>query len=379
MPLTQITIKNYKSLANLQLKMTPFMVFVGPNNAGKSNIFDCFLFLSEFVKMGTGATKPRGGFEQLVFNGAITQTISIELQGLIKVQDEERLYKYFIELIGDRLGNCYNKRETLSVVEDGERMLLELPEPPNSAVVSEGAGGSLPVSREKSCLSYFDDQGGYPILGRIATEIQNWAFFNLLPPLMRSSLPVKRELQLHPWGENLPVVLHALQTENPQRFKKIVDILGSAVPELEELTTGLTAHEHGQTYVRMRERGLKISIPAWAMSDGTLRLLGLLVTLYSPSLPPLVCFEEPENYVHPRLLELLVDLLRNASEKTQVLVATHSPYLVDRLEPEDLIIVEKREGKTQIRILEDKKAIREALKTLTLGEMWYSGDFGGVP
>jgi len=79
------------------------------------------------------------------------------------------------------------------------------------------------------------------------------------------------------------------------------------------------------------------------------------------------------------LLELIVELLKNASHKTQVLVTTHSPYLVDLLQPEDLFIVEKQDGKTQVKKAEDKKGIKEALKTLGLGEMWYSGSLGGVP
>jgi len=381
MPIHRIIIKNYKSLENLTLNMNPFTVFIGPNNSGKSNILDCLHFLSDFVK-SENAIRQRGGFEQIVFNGDIAKTISIELQGSIEVKNKRRHYKYFIELQGDRYGFGFNKKETFSLVENGEKILLEFPGEREMAIARDETGkqtGGIGAGRGRSYLSHFMDQDHYPILGHFSNEVQNWAFFNFLPALMRSSLPVRRELQLQSYGENLSVVLHALQTEYPQKFKEIEDILKAALPELKELATGLTAHEAGKTYIRIREKGLTISIPAWGMSDGTLRILGHLTTLYLPTPPPLICFEEPENYVHPRLLELIVDLLRNASEKTQVLVTTHSPYLVDRLEPEDLIVVEKKEGKTQIKILEDKKAIREALKTLTLGEMWYSGDFGGVP
>lgn len=382
MPINHISIRNYKSLENLTLNMIPFMVFIGPNNAGKSNIFNCLLFLSEFVKKGAGAAKERGGFEQIVFNGEIGQTISIELQGSIKAQNKERLYRYFIELEGDRYGNCSNKREVFSLMETGRQKLLEFPSEGGMAISWNETGtktGVLGAGRDRLYLASFHDQDYYPILGHFSNEVQNWAFFNFLPPLMRSSLPVKRELQLQSRGDNLPVVLHVLQTEYPVKFREIEDILKSAVPELEELTTGLTSHEPGQTYVRIREKGLKTSIPAWGMSDGTLRLLGHLATLYSPTPPPLVCFEEPENYVHPLLLRLVVDLLKNASEKTQVWVTTHSPYLVDLLNPEDLFIVEKQEGKTQVKKAEDKKGIKMAVKKIGLGEMWYSGSLGGVP
>ena len=381
MPINQITIKNYKSLQNLTLNLNPFMVFIGPNNAGKSNIFDCLRFLSDFVK-NEGAARQRGGFEQIVFNGDISQEISLELHGSIKVKDKERHYRYVIELEGDRWGNCFNKREVFKLWEDSKQTLLEFPKEKGMAIAFDETGkqtGSIGAGIDRSYLSSFSDEDHYPILGHFSKEVQNWAFFNLLPPLMRASLPVQRELQLQSSGENLPVVLHVLQTEYPKRFKEIEDILKSALPEVEELATGLTAHEAVQTYIRIREKGLKTSIPAWGMSDGTLRLLGHLATLYLPQPPPLVCFEEPENYVHPRLLELIVDLLKYPYSETQVLVTTHSPYLIDRLEPEDLMIVEKKEGKTEVKGVDDIKEIKKVLKTLTLGEMWYSGDLGGVP
>lgn len=389
MSIDRIIVKNYKSLKELKLDLNPFMVFIGPNNAGKSNIFDCFQFLLDFTKNREDtAAKKRGGFEQIVFNGDSTKTISIELQGSVNVK-KKRHYRYFIELEGDRWGGCYNKREFFSLIsacakdrKGDEKKLLEFPVEQRTAIARDDTGkktGSIGAGRNISYLSQFSDQEHYPILGHFLNQVQNWAFFNLLPPLMRESLPVRKELRLQPLGENLPVVLHVLQTEYPKRFKEIEDILKTALPELEELTTGLTAHEAGQTYIRIKEKGLTTSIPAWGMSDGALRLLGCLATLYLPIPPSLVCFEEPENYVHPRLLKLIVDLLKNASERTQVLVATHSPYLVDFLEPKDLFIVEKKNGETKIKKAEDKKGIKEALKTLGLGEMWYSGSLGGIP
>jgi len=383
MPITQIHIQNYKSLKNLTLKMNPFMVFVGPNNAGKSNIFNAFRFLSDFVQEQgrQSAVRERGGFEQIVFDGDIGQTISFEFHGRMEVHQKERYYKYFIELEGDRWGNWLNRRETFMLMEEDEKVLLEFPSEEGTANAFDETGeqiGSIGAGNTRSYLSSFTDQRRYPIVGRFAHEVEHWAFFNLLPPLMRESLPVRKQLQLQSFGENLAVVPHVLQSEEPQRFKEVEDILRTAIPELEELTTGLTAHDPGQTYIRIREKGLKTTIPAWGMSDGTLRLLGHLATLYSPSPPSLVCFEEPENYVHPQLLELIVELLKNAASETQVLVTTHSPYLVDLLQPEDLFIVEKQEGKTQVKQVADQKEIKEALKALGLGELWYSGSFGGV-
>jgi len=385
MPLHKIIVKNYKSLKDLQLDLKPFMVFIGPNNAGKSNIFDCLQFLSDFVKRGREghrAVRERGGFDQIVFNGDIGQTISFELFGSIRVKEKERHYRYFVELSGGTWEGFSNKYETFSLRENSSQKLLEFPTKDNMARTWDESGkerGGYGGGNQGLYLSYYYDESNYPVLGHFSNEVKNWSFFNFFPGMMRESLPVRKELQLLSFGENLSLLFHTLQTEYPQKFKEIEGILKSAIPEIEELTTALTSHETGRTYVRVREKSIKPSIPALGMSDGTLRLLGHLATLYLPTLPPLVCFEEPENYVHARLLELIVDLLKNASEKTQVFITTHSPYLVDFLQPEDLYIVEKHDGATQVKKAEDKKDIKEALKTLGLGEMWYAGSLGGNP
>lgn len=384
MSINKLIVKNYKSLKDFSLEMKPFMVFIGPNNAGKSNILDCLRFLSEFGRKGDEgrrAVVERGGFQQIVYDGDGSNTITIEVQGLLGLKNNEISYIYHIELSGEKTGRFRNMREFFSV-KGVEKPLLEFPVENNMVIGRDEAGKEISrfgFGDEYLYLYYFDDINRYPILGKFSSEMKDWAFLNLLPPLMKEALPVRKELQLLTWGENLPVVLHALQAEYPDKFKKIEEILRSAIPELKDLTTGLTSHEPGKTYIRIMEKNLKMSIPAWGMSDGSLRILGLLAAIYLPETSPLVCIEEPENYVHPRLLELIVDLIKTASERTQVLVTTHSPYLVDLLQPEDLFIVEKEEAKTTIRKAKDKKGIKGALKTLGLGEMWYSGSLGGVP
>ena len=384
MPITKISIKNYKSLKNLSLNLKPFMVFVGPNNSGKSNILDAFHFLADLIGNHDfqATIKRRGGSQQILFNGGLEQTISVELNGKVNIDGKDRKYKYVVQLEGNEWGNCKNKKEILTLLENEENVLLNFPSKDDMANAFDETGkkiGGFGGGSERLYLSQFTDRRHYPIISQLAQDVRSWAFFNLLPPLMRESLPVQRKFDLESSGHNLAVVLHTLQAEDPQRFKEIEDILRTAIPELEELTTALTNHEPGQTYIRIREKSLQTATPAWGMSDGTLRLLGYLATLYSPSPPSLVCFEEPENYVHPQLLEMLIELLRNASLKMQVLVTTHSPYLVDLLQPSDLYIVEKKKGETLVKDVKSKKAIKDALKVLGLGELWYSGSLGGVP
>ncbi len=385
MPINKIKIKNYKSLEDFSLILRDFMVFVGPNNSGKTNIMDCFQFLGELVSFGLRPpTIERGGFDQIVFNCDVARIITFDIEGYVKLGHEKHSFRYVLELSGDGYGNSFNNKECFYVLEvDRERKHLEYTREGGMATVWDEKGkmiGQGGAGYDKSYLTSFTEKDRYPILAQFTTEVRNWSFFNLLPPEMRSAFPVKRELRLDAFGKNLAVVLHNLQTSYAKNFREIEEILRAAIPEIDELATPLTAHEAGQTYISLREKNIQSPISSSGISDGTLRLIGYLAIIYGPDPPPLICFEEPENYIHPRLLQLLIDILRKASHKSQVFVTTHSPLLVDSLkDPLALFIVEKNLGRTRVRNAADKRGIKESLKKLGLGEMWYSGDLGGVP
>ena len=125
------------------------------------------------------------------------------------------------------------------------------------------------------------------------------------------------------------------------------------------------------------QEGNKI-VPAIRLSDGTLRYLCLLAILCHPNPPPLVCLEEPELGLHPDILPGLADLLREASERCQLIVTTHSDTLVDALTdtPESVVVCEKENGQTTLRRLE-KDRLSGRLEDYRLGEYWASGGIGG--
>ncbi len=120
------------------------------------------------------------------------------------------------------------------------------------------------------------------------------------------------------------------------------------------------------------------SIPASRLSDGTLRYLCLLAVLLHPEPPPLICIEEPELGLHPDLLPTLADLLVEASERSQLIVTTHSDVLVDALtdRPESVVVCEKHDGRTEMKRL-DKADLAKWLEDYRLGDLWTSGELGG--
>ena len=381
--LTKLRVKNYKSLEDVTVPLRPLTVFVGPNNAGKSNILDCLLFLRELLELGPSSVHSRGGFQYLVWGGDLKRQIEIELEAeILDSSGREHEVTYRVEIAGGPKHYAIS-RETCSAHLDGEeRKLLEFPiEQGRVEVWDENrqqitSWSSSEVGR-RLCLSHCQDPTSYPTLSTLAKTMHNWTFYNLVPSRMEQPGAAKKDLRLQKEGVNISSVLHTFQSEWGGRFAEVEELLKTAIPEMERLLTPLT--EEGQTYLAIEERGFPLRIPSWAMSDGTLRFLGQLAALFSPDPPSLACFEEPENCIHPGLLELVVDVFESASRKIQILVTTHSPDLLNFLDPEDLMIVEKVNGKTQCREAKDIAGVRGALKTLGLGELWHSGHLGGVP
>ncbi|HLC29671.1 MAG TPA: AAA family ATPase [Dehalococcoidia bacterium] len=393
--LTHLSVKNYKSLKSLDLQLKPFMALVGPNNAGKTNLVDAFQFLRDFQALGSGAINERGGFEGLAWDGRSANKIEIALSGSLstskmstKVSPKAVSFTYVLELEGMKTYHTVT-HETFSVILDGKEMTLlrggaredDVRGQFRGSIVYDLEGhetGRISADSSAPSLPYFQNLQEYPLLADFLTAIRRWDFHSFEPHMMMRQNPVKKALRLEDQGDNIATVLHTLQTEYPLSFEDIQEKLRLAIPEIRRLVTPLT--ETGQTFIAVEETGLSVRVPAWAMSDGTLCFLAVLTALLSPDGPTLICVEEPENYIHPHLLAFLVELLESASTHSQVIITTHSPYLVEAVkDPRHLLIVEKSNGITRTSWASKKRGVKDALRTLGLGEFWYSGALGGVP
>jgi predicted ATPase len=177
-----------------------------------------------------------------------------------------------------------------------------------------------------------------------------------------------------------------LQTRYTDAFARIRQVCQDVLPDCTDLFTWPT--QQATVLPASREKCLKRPVTLADMSDGELVFIALLSVLFSPpDLRPAVCFiEEAENHLHPRLIEVLVEILRQLqgdwepAKATQVIATTHSPYLVDRLLLEEVIVFQKREGETIVSYPRDKAHLRELLdnKDLGLGDLFYSGALLGA-
>jgi predicted ATPase len=162
---------------------------------------------------------------------------------------------------------------------------------------------------------------------------------------------------------------------HPERLKDILSILTRRVPRLE--TVDAEIMPDGRLLLQIKDAPFEEPILAKFASDGTLKMLSYLTVLYDPAPPQLIGIEEPENYLHPRILPELAEECRNASGRSQLMVTTHSPFFVNGLRPEELwVLYRDEEGYTQARRASEMKGIKEFMEEgALLGHLWVEGYF----
>lgn len=360
----KLKIKNFKSLRDVEIELGKFTVLIGPNASGKSNLLDSLLFLSQTAGIDlSNSLNQRGKFEHIAFAGK-GEKFEIAIEFLLDNQASNYL------LCVNKGGNV--EQEKLVV---GDKVVIQRELGGQGSLLrDDGTVIKGSWSQNQTVIYSVGRNEHFPLVQNAYDYLRSWKLYQIITSEIRKTFPAQRRFDLQRTGGNLAQVLISLHNERPKVFRVVEEILKLAIPEIEELLTPLTAG--GETLVAIREKGFEQEFDYYQVSDGTLKLL-TYITAISLSEPRLICFEEPENFIHPELLELLVELLKK-SEK-QILLSTHSPYFVNFVEPEDIRLIKKEGGETKVSKIQDPEKLRDALEEMGLGELWYSGEFGGVP
>lgn len=188
----------------------------------------------------------------------------------------------------------------------------------------------------------------HPHLVATRRELESWLFFYFEPrERMRTANPVKEVRHIGLMGEELAAFLNTMKATNPQQFEAVGKALNTVMPTIEGI--GVEVNDIGEVELYAKEHG--IAVPARVLSEGTLRLLGLLALTGADEAPALIGFEEPENGIHPRRIELIAKFLETQKglEQTQYIVTTHSPILPNFLPDNSLFVANRtKEGETRI-------------------------------
>ncbi len=225
-----------------------------------------------------------------------------------------------------------------------------------------------------------DREGGREIR-RVAELFATFRVFDVDVRAARQPSPME-STELEEDASNLAAFLYYLR-ERDGSFQDLEQDACAMIPGLQAIEFESVGGPTEAVAVRLRESGLSGQTDLSDASYGTIRVLALLALLYDPDPPQLTCVEEIDHGLHPYLFDRLVERVREASERTQFLIATHSPALVNRLEPDELIVCERAsDGASRIPAI-DSHDVRRMEKELEgrigLGELWFAGSLGGVP
>ena len=415
--LKRIKIQGYKSLVDLELNLKPLSVLVGPNASGKSNFLDALQLLSRITTSQTleAAFDPpyRGhplesftfgdeGIKSLLEKESVSFSIEIDAQlsttvieginrriqeiretaakntqsvdksasdRLPPVREENLRYRIEIEMLP--------KQGILRVADEHLAALTDEGQPKQSRkpflermenrlhLRMEGQAHPLYYERylDYSILSRSHYPPHYPHLTAMQRELANWLTFYLEPrEQMRLPNPVKAVHDIGPMGEDIAAFLNTLKVRNQRQFESVEKSLHTMIPSI----TGIdvSVNELGEVELDLREGETRIS--ARVLSEGTLRILGILALVGAEEPPALIGFEEPENGVHPRRIRRIAQFLetRMLLEDTQFIVTTHSSLLPDLVPPESLYVCRKVNGNTEI----------EPFTMMHVGPLWKKSD-----
>jgi predicted ATPase len=215
----------------------------------------------------------------------------------------------------------------------------------------------------------------HPRVSALRRFITGWYLSYLSADNTRGTPEAGPQERLSATGDNLPNVIQYLKEQHPDRLDHILTLLSIRVPRLEKVEAELMAD--GRLLLQIKDAPFDRPILAKFASDGTLKMLSYLTLLYDPEPPQLIGIEEPENYLHPRLLPELAEECRNVTDRTQLMVTTHSPFFVNGLRANELwVLYRDIKGYTQAKKAVDMKGVKEFMHSgALLGHLWMEGYF----
>ena len=349
--LTRVELYNYKSIAHCDVELRPLMFLVGPNGAGKSNFLDALHFIADALNTSLDqAVRQRGGIQELKRRGSgLAQSLIVRLYFSLPTGETGT---YFIRILQAWEDNYYLLSEECRVrsprFTNGEAYFYV---DTGEVTTSEG----LPLAASTDRL-YLVAASSLPAFRPVYDALSRMAFYNLNPAAAREPQEPDAREELAPDGDNIASVLKRLGERLPRAKRRIEEFLAVIVPGVQSVAAkAVSSYQIVEFHQQFAEGEPAQIFPAAAMSDGTLRALGVLVALYqgwseADSPIPLVGIEEPETALHPAAVSALLDAMREASLSKQVLVATHSADIMDDelFTPDMLLAVAAAEGVTQI-------------------------------
>lgn len=347
--LKAVEIHGYRPFERFEASPGAITVIIGANATGKSSLFDFLGFVSFAASNPLPPEIDPNSAGKALFHAGGPERIAF---ALLVDQGQRKPLRYEVEIQGP-IGAPRIMRERLATAEplaNGAREpFIFLDFRAGKGVIRDPIERKLKPwnlqANEFALRRALDPT--LVTLSRLRTFLSSWRIYSGFDvsgnaPLRRPAFTEQNPI-LAPDGANLSAVLFSLMTEHVDAWQELETHLRSAIPGF--LSLGVKAHGgRGNIIAVWRELGVEGELTLADLSDGTLRLLCWATLCLSPAIPPLMCIDEPELGLHPRVLPVLAGLLQMASVHSQILVATHSPYLLSQFSLSDIAVMRKQDG-----------------------------------
>ncbi len=366
-----ISLHGFKSIRALDtFALRPLNILIGANGSGKSNFIGFFRLLAALARQDLKRTiATSGGADRVLFLGRDTT-------GMISAWMSFGDYMYAVHL---------QPTQDDGLVVGGDAFLER-----RNDIWSEHQGTVTMAERESRLKPRYESAEARSFkdpydkqLRVVYRSLRSWIVYHFHDT--SDGAAVKRRCDLvdgevlREEGDNLAAFLHALKHRSPAHYLRIVDTVRLVAPFFDSFHVDPLPDNPQQTQLRWLQRGSDRIFDAGQLSDGTLRFICLAAALLQPEPPATILLDEPELGLHPYALQLLGGMLASTSQQAQIIVSTQSAALLNDVEPEDVIVVERGddEGSTFHRLRREDLA--EWLEEYTLGELWQKNVFGGRP
>lgn len=390
-PITHIRARNFRSLGDVDVPLSPLTVLVGPNGAGKTNVLNVLRFLATTVRYGLQAALQQWrGFDHVQRQSIKPGPVTLEVEGHVTAHANDNAPDHYMLRLSRTASGNISRREEFTFKRRG------------------GRGRRLTVSGTQATIQDLDDDSVTGTTSRTLASSQTTGLATLpklsdaeggeglrkftefltsirvLEPDIAAARQPSREYggALAEDASNLADALARIKLRDEDAWRTLCSDVAHCLPGLDDIQLVPVGGSARSVAVQLVEHGIRQPIELADASFGTVRLLTLLAALHEPDPAPFIAVEEIDHGLHPYALDLIVDRLRAASSRTQILAATHSPTFLNHLQPEEFVVCDRDPdtGESIIPAI-SRDRIRAALgdSDWRPGELWFSGAIGGVP
>ncbi len=383
-----LSVQGYRSLVDVTLPQHPLNVMIGPNGSGKTSVLEVFHLLRTAMQESLAQTVDSWGG----MNSILSRTpdgpgqLRVELQVDVESEQSQEPMWYRFELTPRKVGyvisceqvewqwdpNAAKPFRYIDAQYDRVHYVVDTETGP-SWVTPTWDYHPLELALAQVPRMYKEPEA----LRSLLTKTSMFTVLDVGPrAVVRLPQPLTPTARPGPNGENLYSALYNLRAANHDVYQRLEEFLKLGFPGFQRLEFPVVGA--GQVTMTWEQDGLRSPLYPSELSEGTLRFLWLATVLLSPDPSPITLIDEPEISLHPELLKLLAALLQDAASRGQLIVATHSSDLVRWLQPDEVLVLDKIDGRTHF-TWADTMDLTEWLKEYSLSELWLMGTLGGRP